>query len=393
MKDRSAVFAAGLQPDDAYWYDERTGNFVTSDYYRDALPVWVDAFNAEKHADAYFGTTWSPLFSAEHYLAARLRLPGRDQPTVYSEFPHLLVGDAVEPDRRYYTRLRVTPYADELTLAFTRELIESEQLGRDADTDLIVVGLSAADYIGHRYGPWSEEVHDFYARLDTYLGEFLRYLDERLGSDRHLIVLTADHGVMPFPERIAAEGRQAGRMDPAELLAFVEPVVAESFLRGELPAMPTLRYEQGVIFDFGDATVTEAEQDLLARAVAARLEQHPFVVAAYTHAELRAGTGGDSPWFDLAARSFYPDWSPDVVVVARENYLITEEADRAVHGSPYAYDSQVPLIFMGPGITAGERDEPVRTVDVAPTLASLLGVEPPADLDGRDLSPSLRARE
>jgi predicted AlkP superfamily pyrophosphatase or phosphodiesterase len=386
LKDRSAVLSAGLRPDGAYWYDERTGNFVTSDYYHDELPGWLTGFNAAKHADAYFGTSWLPVFSD------RDPEPVGDTPAGaarYSAFPHVLAGDGASPDRRYYTRLRLTPFADRLTLDLAEALIEAEDLGGDEAPDLLAVALSAADYIGHRYGPWSDEVRDYYGRLDGYLGELLSSLDARVGAGGYAFVLTADHGVMPMPERIEERSEKAGRMHPDEILAFVEPVVAGAARRNEIPAMPTLRYEHGVIFDFGAEPVREDQLDALARAVAAELAEHPFVAGVYTHAQLRAGHDDDSPWYGRVERSFYPDRAPDVVVVTAQNHLITEEAANASHGSPYAYDSHVPLVFVGPGMKTGEYAEPVRTVDIAPTLAAWLAIEPPADLDGRDLSPVL----
>lgn len=386
LKDRSAMFAAGKRPDGAYWYDERTGRFVTSDYYRDALPAWVVAFNDSAPVDAYFGQSWMPRYADEHYVEHE---PVAAQPTphvAYSEFPHLLVGEGTEPDRRFYTDFRLTPFADRLTLDFAERLIEAESLGGDAAPDLLFVGLSASDYIGHQYGPWSSELHDHYARLDGYLGEFLGFLDAKVGAGNYLVVLTADHGVLPVPERIVDHGQAAGRMHWDELLAELQPIVVEAYSHGIVSSLPRLRYEFGVIFDFGEAEVPVEESDALADVVAAHLSKHPFVTAAFTHKQLRAVAANEAPEIGLFRRSFYAERSPDVVLWVKENHLVTDRVIGTTHVSPYAYDRQVPLIFYGDGIQAGVRTDVVRTVDIAPTLARVLDVIPPTDLDGADLS-------
>ena len=382
LKDRTAVFSAGQRPDGVYWYDERAGNFVTSDYYLDALPHWVERFNDLDWVDPYFRASWLPSFDEGHDWRAHTN-PGE---TTFSEFPHVLVGDSDVPDRRFYARFRRTPFADRMTLDFAEALIDAEQLGADDVPDLLVVGLSAADYIGHRFGPWSEETHDHYARLDEYLGQFMAYLDRRIGRDRYVLVLTADHGVMPIPEQMVSRGLTAGRTVSDDLLADLEPIVRAAVERGVVPVMPRLGYISGVVFDFDDAEVSEQQVDALADVVADYLRSRSDVAAVFTAAALRAGPPADDGWLGRYQRSFYPGRAPAVMVHPVENHLITPEARGATHGSPYAYDTRVPLIFLGDGIAPGEYGGDVRTVDIAPTLATLLGVASPPDIDGTALS-------
>lgn len=250
----------------------------------------------------------------------------------------------------------------------------------------MTIGLSASDYIGHRYGPSSDEVHDHYARLDRYLGEFFEYLDERVGANGYTVALSADHGVVSVPERVAAQGKAAARIHWDEIVAQLEPVVADAHRRGQIASIPTLRYEFGVIFDYGEVDVSVSESDALAALVADQLDDHPLILDAFTHKQLREGDSGDSPWFDLYERSFHPDRAPDVVVHVREDHLITNRRTGTTHVSPHAYDRHVPLIFAGPGIEGREYRQRVRTVDIAPTLAGLLGIEVPPDIDGKALT-------
>lgn len=387
LKDRSAVFSAGLRPDGVYWYDERAGNFVTSDYYLDALPPWVERFNDRDWIDPYFGESWVPSFDSG---PDRITHSGAGDST-FSEFPHELVGDSDSPDRRFYARFRLTPFADRMTLDFAEALIDAEQLGADAAPDVLFVGLSAADYIGHRYGPWSDETHDHYARLDDYLGEFMAHLDQEIGRDQYVLVLTADHGVMPIPERMVSLGLSAGRTVSNDLLTDLAPVVRAAVEQGVVPVMPRLGYIYGVVFDFDDAEVSETQIDALANIVADYLRTRPDVAATFTQAELRAGSADDDLWLRRYQHSFYPGRAPAVMVHPVENHLIAPEERGTSHGTPYAYDAHVPLIFLGHGIAPGKREDSVRTVDIAPTLANLLGIAAPEDLDGTDLGSRLQA--
>jgi predicted AlkP superfamily pyrophosphatase or phosphodiesterase len=381
LKDRAAVFAAGQRPDGVYWYDERAGNFVTSDYYIDALPPWVERFNDLDWVDPYFGESWLPSFREGHDRLTH----GNVGDTTFSGFPHVLMGDADVPDRRFYARFRLTPFADRMTLDFAEALIDAEQLGADDAPDLLIVGLSAADYIGHRYGPWSEETHDQYARLDDYLGNFMAHLDRQIGRDRYVLVLTADHGVMPIPEQMVSLGLAGGRTLSDDLLADLEPIVQVAVEQRIIPVMPRLGYIFGVVFDFDDAEVSETQIDALANLVADYLRNRPDVSAAFTAAELQAGSAANDGWLGRYQRSFYPGRAPAVMVHPVENHLITPEERGATHGSPYAYDARVPLIFLGDGIAPGQYEGDVRTVDIAPTLAELLGTAPPSDIDGKVL--------
>jgi predicted AlkP superfamily pyrophosphatase or phosphodiesterase len=396
LKERSAIFLSGLGPDGAYWYDERSGRFVTSSYYRDALPAWIEDFNAAAPVDQFFGSTWTTLLPDDRYGRAEAGASDASdagERRRYSEFPHRLGDPEQRPDRRYYNLFRRTPFADQVTLEFTRALIDNEDLGADATPDLLLLGLAAADYIGHRYGPWSDEVHDHFVRLDRYLGELFAELDDRLGRDNYLVVLSSDHGVMPVPEHLAEIGVDAARIHPSQLLEYVEPIVNRALERGLISTPPTLRYEYGVVFDFGDAEVTDDQRARLARLVADELERHPSVEDTFTYSELLRDDPGNSPQLGGFQRSFHPDRSPDVVLLLRENHLVTDERTGTSHGSPRDYDSLVPLIFWGTGIRAARHSEAVRTVDVAPTLASLLGLTMPDDLDGTNLAGDIGASE
>jgi predicted AlkP superfamily pyrophosphatase or phosphodiesterase len=390
IKDRAAILLSGMSPDVAFWADLRTGQFVTSDYYLPALPVWAAEFNSAGAVTRYNGTEWTKLKADAVYDESPWpELAGRD-PASYSMFPHLLGTSGEAPDRRFLAAHRSSPYADLVTLNFARELFEHEDFGRDEVPDLLFIGLSAADYIGHRYGPYSHEIHDHFLRLDGYLGDFFEFLDEQVGLDDYVVALSADHGALPVPEQLAELGVDASRIHPDELVAFVIPVVEAALARGDIAAMPEIDYQAGPALRFSGEQPSPAVLDALQLAVAARLLQHPLVAATYTYNDQLRGNIEDDDWANSFGRSFHPDRAPDVTIKLRENQLLRPAATGTGHGSPYRYDTHVPIVFLGARIASGHHSGRVQTTDIAPTLARILEIEAPDDLDGRDLYESIR---
>jgi predicted AlkP superfamily pyrophosphatase or phosphodiesterase len=390
VKDRAAILMGGQSADMAFWIDLRSGHFVTSDYYMPALPEWASSYNAMGELEKYNGTQWARLMPDAVYDSSPwAELAGRD-PNEYATLPRALgaVGEPV--NRRYFLRFRGSPFVDLETLNFAEALLEQEGFGRDDNPDLLFVGLSAADYIGHRSGPYSDEIHDQFLRLDGYLEDFFTMLDEKVGSNNYVIAVSADHGALPVPEQLMDLGIHAGRVGPNELLQFVMPTVEAAYTRGEISAMPALEYASGPAFVFDGESPPAAELDALQRKVAAVLVEHPAVAAAYPYNDLLAGEINDEHWRESVQRSFHPERAPDVTIRLRENFILRPNATGTSHGSPYRYDTHVPIVFYGAGVAAGHHDFRVRTTDIAPTLAKLLEISPPNDLDGRDLSTSFQ---
>lgn len=384
IKDRAAIPLGGKRPDGVYWYRNSRGDFVTSSYYRADYPDWVTTFNASDRAERYYGGEWDRLLPDSAYRLSREDDFAAESDAMSRTFPHPFALSDGGAARKYYAQLPETPFGDELSLEFAIEIVASERLGRDEHPDILFVGLSSADYIGHAYGPYSQEVQDYYLRLDRMLADFFAGLERLIPSGRFLIVLTADHGVMVMPEQLTRHGVDAGRTDPRPIRAEVRRVLEEAVQLREIGAFPEWHEAGGLCFDLGAAPTAAADGSRLGRRLTESLARQAELGPVYTYDDLASGSGTGRLYAKFT-RSFHPDRAADVVYAPREYHLLTSISTRTSHGSPYEYDTHVPLIFAGPRLSPSRIDRFVRTVDLAPTLAALIGIKAPADLDGRDL--------
>lgn len=384
-KDRAAVMLAGRRPDAAYWF--RRGDpptFTTSGYYAERLPDWVVAWNgASPPEDGFLAElpeTWSHASEGPPRADA---FEGEGERFARTS-PHPLRADDLET---FAEQLYATPHLDELTLQFARRLVEEEDLGGDEAPDLLAVGLSATDVIGHHYGPFSREAREALLRLDAAFGDFLSYLEERVGKGRVLVALSADHGVMPLPEWLSARGEATcpdpdGRTDLRwlgfELLAHLHLQFSPLSLPGEWLVIGGS--EMGVNRQRA-AEHGVAVADVVA-AAKAWLERQPAVAHVFTADEIAAG---ESEMARLYRNSFVPGRSGDLVVQVARGCLVSPYDGGTTHGSPWDYDRDVPLVFWGSGVPAGPVAGPAASVDMGTTLAAWLGIPAPAGLDGRAL--------
>jgi predicted AlkP superfamily pyrophosphatase or phosphodiesterase len=382
-KDRGAILPIGRARQQVYWY--QSGSFTTSRYYADSLPGWVREFNARRVPFDAAGTAWTLL------------LPEREYPEQDSEpyengghdvtFPHRLPADSAQAAQAF-TRI---PAMDSLTLAFALEGVRALQLGGRGATDLLAVSLSTTDAVGHAYGPDSREIHDQVLRLDRYLGWFLQQLFVRYGTESVLIVLTADHGVTPFPERSRALGHPgAVRVIPDSIIAS-----ANAALDRRVGGAEWLEFDNGMLLLAGRAQLAAGgvDVDSVFADVAARLRALPGVARVDRPADLAHRDTTDAVvrrWVHLV-----PADAGVELVITLKSYCVWGSAGVpaiAMHGQPSELDAHVPLILWGRGVKRGEYAGRVSTVDIAPTLARLLGLTPAEPVDGRVLVEALAGR-
>lgn len=382
-KDRAAIALAGHRGK-AYWYSKHSGRYVSSRYYHDAPPAWLESFNASGPADRYGGTKWDLLQDRADYRAAGEDDRPFERPAAGfgRVFPHALpaAGAAL------YRALPDTPMADELTLAVVGALVEAEQPGGRGATDLLAVSFSATDYIGHTFGPGSLEAEDNLLRVDRRISELLRLVDREIGLGRTLLVLASDHGVAPAPEALAAHGMDVGRVDPQALMADLDRHLRERF---EVDEPLTLGYWLPYVY-LDQEAIGRLGLGALAveRAAAERAARAPGIRYAFARSDLAGGKVPDQPEARRVQAAFHPDRTGHLVLVPRPNWYLGSERDdnAAMHGTPYVYDTHVPLLLAGPGVSARAVHRAVSMRDLAPTLSVYLGIPLPSGSVGEPLA-------
>ena len=386
-KDRSAILMAGKLADGSYWNQE--GVFVTSTFYRAALPGWIAAFNAEGRAEKFFGRDWTRLLDASVYDAVQ----GPDDAAgeareagLPTTFPKRIDGGHPALSADFFEALEHTPWEDKLAVDFAEKLVVHEQLGQDDGApDLLALGLSQVDKAGHAYGPDSHEIMDSLLRLDRTLAGLFEFLDRKIGTAHYTVVLTADHGIVPLPERIQAAGGgfAAGRVKYADVDREIFAALEAKF--GALPAGERWAVRDGMGYHLNPAVLAARQLApvVVEDAMRDALLAYPAIAAAYTRTRFADPAPLDAIG-EAMRLSYYPPRSGDVVFVFKP-YFIGRLDTGTDHGTPYDYDTHVPQAWFGAGVPAGKRTERVGVDDIAPTLASLLGVSGPPQAAGRPL--------
>ncbi|HKG59753.1 MAG TPA: alkaline phosphatase family protein [Pyrinomonadaceae bacterium] len=411
VKDRSAILPAGRHANAAYWFNWLTGTMVSSTYYFKQLPAWATSFNNAKPADKYFGAKWERLLPEDEYL----KRAGPDDPKWEdvsnawtpdtNSFPHTITGGLTAPGQKFYTALDYSPFTNDILVSFAQDAIVNEQLGQDDDTDVLTVSFSANDYVGHRFGPYSQEVMDVTVRTDRNIATLLDFIDARVGLANTLIAFTADHGVSPIPEHAAALGLGGGRIPFATVMGKIQAAISARYNpQGKTPDPTTdylLRFQEGtawrewfinnnIYFNYDALKRDGVDVEEFSQVVVRAALTVPGIARCFSRLQLlRGATSVTDPIERRALHGFYPSRSGDVVMVA-EPYKYIAETITATHGSPYSYDTHVPTIIMGAGVNPGRYLEAAAPNDIAPTLSALLRITAPSNSTGRVLVEALK---
>ena len=377
MKDRGAILPSGKAPGEVYWYSP-DGRFVTSSYFAKALPSWVKAFNDRQFPATFAGKVWSLMLPESAYSepdSVPIENSGRN-----FLFPHPLPEDAFDA----VNLVRATPFMDDIVAMFAVSGIRALELGATARTDLVAMSLSATDVVGHGFGPDSREIHDQVLQVDRVIGTFLDSLYTIRDSASVTIVLTSDHGVGRIPE-LAAMTMKPGPVRAS--LTTLMPAVRAKLRAAGVDTNAFVMDQALVLLNRAAFRGKKLDPDSLLAFFADLARREPGVARVDRFRDLLA----DSTRDDVARRwthQFPPNVNVELIITLTR--FSTWGGNVASHGSVYDYDSHVPLIFSGFGIIPGKFDEPVRTVDIAPTLATLLGIKPLEPLDGVALQKTLR---
>ncbi len=383
-KDRSAVAMAG-HGGKAFWFSTNTGDFVTSSFYYDSYPAWAVQWNAGRAAESYAEKEWRLMRSPDSYLLRDLddRPYEIDLKGYGRVFPHPFgaLGDPL-----FHTRLLVSPVGDELTLSFAKALITNEELGRDGVPDYLSISFSGVDAVNHFVGPSSLENEDVVQRLDRTLADLFAFIDQALGLQDTLVVLSADHGMPEMPEFMAEQGMSVGRLYPDDIIDRADGIGGERF---GLEKLSSFFFRPYLYLDDAAITAAGLKKAEVAQAVAAGLTEMDGIAIAVATAALP--NLEDTPLIKQIRRNTHHSRSGDIYVVQEPYWFLNEKGPIAVmHGSPWRYDSYVPIIFAGAGVEPQTIHREVHPADVAPTLAAFLGIKPPSSAVGQPLEEVLR---
>lgn len=381
-KDRGAILPAG-KTGVAYMYMSKSGEFASSTFYMKEHPAWVNAFNATKPADRYFKQAWKPVLDDAAYAGSQ----PDEQPWFLvkgAKLPMVMGAAQVQPDGAYYGGLLRSPFVDEMSLEFARAAIKGESLGTDDGApDILTVSLSGHDYVNHAFGAESRLSHDHVLHLDRLFQAFFRDLDAMVGRDNYVVVLTADHGFMPAPETSLAAGRAAGRKSNSETLARVNAGLVQKFGPGTWA-----KFFSASALVLDHKLIAERKVDRLAVQEEARalLQKEEGIAAVYSRDELRGNTRAGAPYFDQMRKSWNAERSGDLQIALQPYWMFASSTSATTHGSPHAYDTNVPILFYGPRwVKRGMVNERVEVSGIAPTLAQMLRVPPPSASEGQVL--------
>jgi predicted AlkP superfamily pyrophosphatase or phosphodiesterase len=411
LKARSAILPAGRHANAAYWFSDKSGKMVSSDYYFGKLPEWVADFNRGNPADRHCGKIWERL----RYDVDYSKYAGDDQPKWEdigkvaentNAFPHKIIGDGGKcPSQDFYDPFAYSPFANDLLVSFAEQAIVNEQLGRDDDADVLSVSFSANDYVGHRYGPYSHEAMDMTLRVDRQIGTLLDFVDARVGLRNTVVVFSADHGMAPIPEHATALGLSGGRVNSPQTLAKIRAAITGRYNPGGKTPDPTADYvlkyddngtmKDGLInanlyFNLAALKRDGVSLDEIERVAATAAMMEPGIARCFTREQLlRGAVSLTDPIERRVLHGFYSQRSGDLIIVTDPFKYFVEYTITATHGSPYSYDTHVPLIIMGAGMNRGRYFQAASPADIAPTLAAVLGLQAPSNSVGRILLEAL----
>ena len=385
VKDRGAITLAG-HAGKAFWFSKKTGEFVSSTYYYDQYPDWVNAWNKNRLADTYAETSWELLNDPASYAYKdtdnrpyETKMPGYGR-----VFPHPF---GKKDGKLFYTLLTLSPVGDDLTLDFAKSLLVNEKLGDDAVTDYLSISFSSTDYMNHIFGPASLEQEDNMLRLDRTLADLFKFVDENVGLKNTLIVLSADHGVPEAPEYMAEKGMSVDRLVPSKF--DVEPGIATLKKRFGIGKELIKMYDHPYIY-LDHQLIIEKGLDLgeVERAVANEMMKFKGIAVAISSEDMKNGRLPESPVIEQIRRNFHPKRSGNVYVLQEPYwFLYTNESLPlcTMHGSPWRYDTYVPIIFAGKNIKSARVSRLVHPVDIASTLAVYARTKLPSGAVGNPL--------
>jgi predicted AlkP superfamily pyrophosphatase or phosphodiesterase len=387
VKDRGAVTLGGHNGK-AFWFSKTSGEFITSSYYYDKYPAWVEEFNKQKLAKRYENTAWTLMYDKSKYMFGDSdNNPWEEDYAGFCRvFPHKYGGK----ENKYFNHfLTFSPAGDELTLDFAKAIIKNERMGQHDVTDYLAISFSSTDYVGHLFGPSSLEAEDNMLRLDKTLASLFQYIDEKVGLENTLIVLSADHGAPEAPGYLAKFGIEAKWIAPLKwnkkpsLLRLEKQFgVGEDLIQAFFP--PYIYLNHSLIKERG-LNLAQVQ-----KAVAKEIMDIDGVALTVTSTELANNTLPDTYLYRAALQNFNAKRSGDILILFEPHCFANDMDGGAVmatnHGGPWKYDTFVPVIFAGSHLKGKQIFKAIRPNDIAPTLSAIVNAKAPSGTDGKILT-------
>lgn len=374
IKDRGGILAAGHSANAAYWYDNTIGGWITSTYYMNELPKWVNDFNGQKSVDKYYQQGWNLLYPAASYIQSTADEKSYEAKPFGTKFPY----DLKNFTGKDYTKIVTTPMGNTLTSEFAKAAINGEQLGADNITDFLAISYSSPDYIGHSFGPNSVEAEDGMLRLDKELGNLLDYLDSKVGKGQYTVFLSADHGVAQIPEYMLENKLPGGRVFMNTLMTTLNKTLAEKY-KSDNNRINTIivaddNYQLHLNHPALDSAKVDEEEiiDWLVK----RLSTEPGIDRAFALEDLNE-IPLPATIRKMLNNGYYPRRSGEVQVILKPNYIDAWNGTGTTHGLWNPYDTHIPLLWYGWGIRQGKTNREIYMTDIAPTIAALLRIQMP----------------
>jgi predicted AlkP superfamily pyrophosphatase or phosphodiesterase len=391
VKDRGAVLPAGHMADAAYWYDGKTGTFITSTYYMSQLPSWMAKFHERKLADKYLTQEWKTYYPLEQYTESgpddspyESKLKGKTK----AVFPYNL--KELRSTNGEYELLASTPFANDYLTELAYAALEGEPLGKDGTTDFLAISYSTPDIIGHAVGPNAVELEDVYIRLDKNIEALLKSLDANVGKDNYTVFLTADHAVAEVPQYLRDNKIPAGYFNDSNVRANLEAYLLKYFPGREIIE----NMSNGQIFlntsaFAGDLRSSGVDLLIATELITKYLMATEGIANVFSENTLRQADYDEGGMKGTITRGYHPKRSGDIVFVLEPGWFEASRVQGTTHGSPYSYDTHVPILFYGKGIPKGSSSQRHAITDIAPTLSVLLQIKFPSGTSGVPVSEML----
>ena len=385
LKDRGSILPAGHSANAAYWYEAKSGNFITSTYYMNRLPAWVNQFNNRKIPDSLYKTGWNALLPKEVYGQYATDDVKEYETKPFGQeatgFPY----DLSKFVEKNYGIIASTPYGNTLTVEMAKAAVLAENMGKGNTTDFLAVSFSSPDYIGHAFGPNSWEMVDDYVRLDDELGRLFTFLDATIGKNQYTAFLTADHAVAHIPGFMKENKLPGGVLDAAGIMKDMNTKLKDKF--GVDNAIVSM-YNYQVSLNHPKIDGEKANEELMTKWIIQYLKKNEAVANVFATADIMT-TPITKTLREMLANGYYPSRSGDIQFILKPGYIDGGPIG-TTHGLWYPYDTHIPLLWYGWGIKKGKTNREVYMTDIAPTLAALLHIQMPSGSVGKVIEDVMR---